>query len=54
MEKLPFLDSQLELFIIFFLSHLGDVDSTERGRARGNTFLESNFIVGSINFLRYV
>ena len=37
-KKLPFLDSQLQWFIFIFLSHLGDVDSTDRGRARGNTF----------------
>ena len=37
-EKLPFLAAQIEWFIFIFLSHLRDVDSTERGRARGNTF----------------
>ena len=35
------------IYVIKVSSHLGDVNSTDRGMAQGNTCLESNFIVGS-------
>ena len=49
-KELQIMDSQLELVNIS-ISHLGDVDSTDRGRPQGKTCLESTFIVGSISFL---
>ena len=52
-KKLPVLDSHYE-WLLIFLSHLGDVEGTDRRRAQGNTFLESHFIVGSISFLHYI
>ena len=39
---------QIQIYEVF--SHLGGVNSTDKGRAQGETGLEVNFIAGSISF----